>query len=332
LLPANYAGGAVTVYTGFEGDANGSGGVSATDYTLVGRIVAGLNTITDPGQFMRVDSAPRSTKGNGSITGADWTQTGRYVLGLDPIQPIGGSAGSAPSQSIPGIEFLSQGGEVAAQGNSDRTLRLVGAQAQVGEIVQIPVEFEAYGDENTVAFSLSFNPANLEYVSVASTAAMPQGAQALLNASNHSLGRIGVLIGVPPGATFTPGAHHLLVLTLRVKSAGNDPLTVVFNDSPVLREIVSSDAEVLPGNYVNASILVHNAQLALKLDVSQISDAGTRLTMTATPAQSYQILVSTNLTDWTELTTVVASSTGFVEAWDSEAKQHSIRFYRAVTQ
>ena len=54
--------------------------------------------------------------------------------------------------------------------------------------------------------------------------------------------------------------------------------------------------------------------------------------MGGTPGRSYQFMVSTNLADWTVLTTVTATSTGLVEALDPEAKQHPIRFYRAVAQ
>ena len=109
-------------------------------------------------------------------------------------------------------------------------------------------------------------------------------------------------------------------------------LGIAFNESPVLREFVSADAEVLPGDYVNTSILVGGLQNVLKLDVSQITGGGTRLTMNGAPDRSYQIMISANLSDWTVLTTVTASSTGLVEAWDPEAKHHQIRFYRAVAQ
>jgi hypothetical protein len=100
----------------------------------------------------------------------------------------------------------------------------------------------------------------------------------------------------------------------------------------VQREFVSRDAEVLPGDYLNAAIQVGGLQNVLNLDVSQIAGGGTKLTMNGTPGRSYQILVSNSLSDWTALTTVTASATGLVEAWDSEAKKHSTRFYRAVAQ
>ncbi|MCU0786346.1 MAG: hypothetical protein MUF81_20340 [Verrucomicrobia bacterium] len=336
LLPANYIGGTVTVYTGFEADANNSGGVSAADYTLVGRIVAGLSTITDPGQFMRVDCAPRSTKGNGSISASDWTQTGRYVVGLDPITQIGGLGGSTQSPAIAGsaqtVKLSGRKGEVSAQGFSGRTLRLVGTNAEVGATVQLPVELVASGDENAVSFSATFDPANLEFLSAASGSGLPSGAQVLLNTTNRSAGQVGVLIGAGPGKVFAAGAHEVLVLTMQVKSAGNGTLGIAFCDSPLSREFVSADAEVLSGDYVSTSILVGGVPNVLKLDASQITDGGTRLFMNGTPDRTYQIMVSTNLSNWTVLATVTASSTGLVEARDPEAKKHPIRFYRSAAQ
>ena len=230
------------------------------------------------------------------------------------------------------VEFSGDGGKVSGQGGSDRVLQLVGTEAQVGATVQVPVEFVAAGDENAVAFSVSFDPANLEYVSAVSGTGLPSGAQVLLNTGNDSAGRVGVLIGVSPGAAFTTGTHEVLVLSLRIKSAGNGSLTVAFNDSPVQREFVSTDAEELSGDYLNASIVVSSVQPTLKLDVSQISNTGTRLILNGAPDQSFQIMVSTNLVDWNVLTTVTSASTGMVEAWDPEAKQYPIRFYRAVAQ
>jgi hypothetical protein len=331
LLPANYLNGVVTVYTGFEGDANGNRSVTPIDYTLVGRIVAALSPITDPGQFMRVDCSPRATSGNGIISAVDWTQTGRYVVGLDPIQPIGGLGGAAQGQAQPGSAELT-GGELSAQGLSDRALRLIGSATEVGQTVQVPVELVAEGNENTVSFSVSFDPAGLEYLSTAFGNGLPSGAQVILNTNGCSAGRFGALIGGQPGMALASGIRQLLVLSFRTKTAGDGTLEIRFADSPVLREIVSTDAQVLAGDYVNASILVGGGLLnVLKLDVSQITDAGTKLTMMGAPSGTCQILVSSNLVDWSELSTVTGNSSGLVEVWDSQAKHHPMRFYRAVT-
>ena len=268
VLPANYIGGAVKVFTGFEGDANGDGNVAATDWTLIGRLVAGLSTVTDPGQFMWADCAPRSTKGDGHITATDWTQAGRYVVGLDPIQTIGGSGGLAGSLSL-----AAKPADLTPKDQSGRSLRLVGTGAEAGTVVQVPAEVIASGDENTLAFSVTFVPSDLEFVSAVPGSGLPPGAQVILNTNNAAAGRVGALIGLTPGAAFAAGTHQVLVLSLRVKpDKGN--LEVAFSDSPVWRQFVSVHAEALPGDFINATIIAGPVDNTLQLDLSRINDLG----------------------------------------------------------
>jgi hypothetical protein len=324
LLPANYIAGAVSVFTGFEGDADGDGSLSPNDWTLVGLFVAGLRTNPPPDQFMRMDCAPRSTKGDGQLSAADWTQAGRYVLGLDPIETIGG-----PGEPLGSLTFAAKATARDLEGQTGRALRLIGTGAEAGTIVQVPVEMTGLGDENTLGFSVTFDPAELDFVSAVPGSGLLSGAQLILNTKNAAAGCLGVLIGAPPGEAFGAGTNQVLVLSLRVKP-GKGPVEVAFGDSPVRRQFVSADAEVLSGDFINAVIILGTMENILQLDVSQINDAGARLSMSGTPGRSYQIMVSTNLTNWTVLTTVTATSTGLVEASDAEAKQYSMRFYRAV--
>ena len=86
-LPSLFAAGSVTIpYLGYEGDVaplpNGDGAVTLIDWVQVGRFVAGLDTITNTGEFQRADCAPRATYGDGQLTVADWVQAGRYAAGL----------------------------------------------------------------------------------------------------------------------------------------------------------------------------------------------------------------------------------------------------------
>ncbi|MCL4786974.1 MAG: cohesin domain-containing protein, partial [Verrucomicrobia bacterium] len=333
LLPVNYASGTVTVFTGFEADANNDGLVALEDWVLVGRIAAGLTPVADPGQFMRVDCAPRTTKGDGGVDLVDWVQAGRYAAGLDPVQSIGGAGSAAPQFLGESVELFRPSedeGGVSAQGSPGRVLRLIGAHANVGDTVEVPVELVGIGDENGVSFSVTFDPASLEFLFATSGGGLPSGSQVILNRKNVSEGRVGVMIALPPGETFADGTHQVLVLSLKVKAAGSGSLELAISNGPVQRGFVSAEAESLAGDYINASIIVGGAQHVLRLDVTQITETGTKLFMNGMPGQPYQILVSSNLVDWTVLTTVTASSTGLVEAWDADAKEHPIRFYRAV--
>ena len=94
-LVAGYQSAYVASISGFEGDVDGDGKLTASDWTLMGRIILGLDASPSGEKFMRSDCAPRldgtSEKlGDKVLNAADWTQTGRYVLGLDPVTAIGG--------------------------------------------------------------------------------------------------------------------------------------------------------------------------------------------------------------------------------------------------
>jgi len=95
-LPAGFQSAYVTSISGLEGDIDGDGKLTAADWTLMGRIILGLDPAPTGEKFMRADCAPRlnSSKnlqlGDKVFNAADWTQVGRYVLGLDPATTIGG--------------------------------------------------------------------------------------------------------------------------------------------------------------------------------------------------------------------------------------------------
>jgi hypothetical protein len=96
LPQTGFAAGVVTPLSGYEGDINGNGAVSVTDWVKIGRIVAGLDPKPTGADFLKTDCAPRLNTdgslrlGNGSLSVADWVQAGRYAAGLDPLTPVGG--------------------------------------------------------------------------------------------------------------------------------------------------------------------------------------------------------------------------------------------------
>ncbi|MEQ1923641.1 MAG: hypothetical protein ABL952_14130, partial [Pyrinomonadaceae bacterium] len=85
---------------GFEADvaprSNGDGAILSTDVTQIRRFVSGLDMpSTEPNEFQRTDSAPRSTLGDGALNSSDVVQARRYAGGLDPLTAAGGPAVAA---------------------------------------------------------------------------------------------------------------------------------------------------------------------------------------------------------------------------------------------
>jgi hypothetical protein len=215
VLAANYIGGNVTIpFLGFEGDVsplpNGDGRVTIADWVQVGRFVAGLDTITNAGEYQRADCAPRSTLGNGAITITDWVQAGRYAAGLDPLTPAGG-----PTQDQGG----GFGAMKASPGSTSRTVAVGNSTVQSGQICQVPVILNSQGNENALGFSLKFNQAILTF-SGATLGAGATGATLNVNTNQAAAGGdLGVALALPAGSSFAAGSQEVARLTFLVSTS-----------------------------------------------------------------------------------------------------------------
>jgi len=252
-LPANYAGGAVTITTGFEADVaprpNGNGSVTATDLVQAGRFVAGLDTPAPGGEFQRTDCAPKETRGNGSLTITDLVQAGRYAAGLDPLAPAGGPTG--PS-AFSANTLLTRAFPDSAAG--PRTLRVLNANLQRGQQGAVIIELDAQGNENTVGFSLSFDPAQLQYVSAA-IGSGSTGATLISNSGQSSTGRLGFVISLPAGQSFTAGSRQITTITFNSTTGGSAGFTeIAFGDQPVQREVSDVGANALQTAYAKGTV------------------------------------------------------------------------------
>ena len=265
-LSASYSPATVTIAAGFEGDVaprqnGGNGAVTEDDWTQAGRYAAGLETAIAGSEFRRADTAPRATLGNGVITVADWVQTGRYAAALDPIVPSGGPTGltglqvadcgprigKSLSEGVCDFEALTRSTRFAFRNlqTAARMVRVVNTTARRGQPVNVTIEYDAQGDENAFGFSLNFNPAQLSFVNAATGA---DAGHAVINVNNLQTvqGRVGIALALAAGQTVAAGTKKLVTVTFTV--AANSPVNsipITFGDQPVVREVVSANAEVL---------------------------------------------------------------------------------------
>ena len=133
-----------------------------------------------------------------------------------------------------------------------RAARSFGTTATAGANLAVPVQMDALGDENTVAFSLAFNPSLLTLDSVSAGSGLPPGAQFFLNTNSAGSGQIGVLIGLASGQTLTAATDQLLVVGFTANSSITNVTTnttIAFTDSPVTREIDSVNVQILSATY-----------------------------------------------------------------------------------
>jgi uncharacterized protein (TIGR03437 family) len=282
---------------GFEADVaprpNGNNGqVTVADWVQTGRFAAGFDTPALGSEFQRADCAPRDTRGNGSITISDWVQAGRYAAGLDPIVAAGGP--TAPTQlQIADCGLRIDCASAAAQ--QARAIRVASATLPRGQQGALSIEMDAQGNENALGFSLSFDPAQLSFVS-AVLGADANGASFNINSFQAANGKLGFALALPAGQTLAAGQRRLFTLTFTaVSSAAGNTAQLTFGDQPVTREVVNPNAEILTTNFAVGTINLARALAsvsAASFSASELAPAaiiaafGTNLATTVQTANS----------------------------------------------
>ena len=137
-----------------------------------------------------------------------------------------------------------------------RALRLVNVTTPPGSTVNLSIELVSQGNENSLGFSLNFDPTQLVFVS-ATQGADATNASLVVNggaATDH----VGIAEVLPAGTAFSTGVHPAVTVTFSVPATGNLPSTEVkFDDFPVLREVVNTDASsFLPTAYSSGMVTV----------------------------------------------------------------------------
>jgi uncharacterized protein (TIGR03437 family) len=209
------------------------------DFTLV---INGANFVS--GSKARWNGAERATtfvsatQLRAVILASDIAATGAGAVTVFNPTPGGGASGAL---------------NVSITANT-RALRLVATSGAPGAPISVPLEMTAAGNENAVAFSLTFDPAALANPQIA-LAAGASGATLTFNDAQAAQGRLGVLIAQPPGNAFAPGARQIAVVTFNV--AANPPANstdVGFGDQPTQRQTASPDAFPLPTTFTGATL------------------------------------------------------------------------------
>jgi hypothetical protein len=238
-LPATYSNGSLTLSaSALEGDVFGNGTVLLSDWVQEGRLVAGLDTITNMSEFQRADCAPRATSGDGFITVADWVQVGRYAAGFDPPTYVSnrtttGTLSNASSASR--ILSLSP----VAQGLLTNTVNL---------------QLAAQGSENALSCSVAFDPTSLGFLG-ASLGAGIVGALLDVNTNQIDAGELGLALALSPGSAIPAGLQTMVQLSFL--SIGYSNTTALsLGDVPVPRQVADTNAAKLPVSFQNTSLAV----------------------------------------------------------------------------
>lgn len=251
-LPANYLDGAVTFAQGFEADVTprpagkNNGTLMITDFTQVGRFVAGLDVPNQLNEFQRADCAPRVSLGNGVLDVADFTQAGRYVAAVDAVNPAGGQTSSSFAQ-IMQIRKIEESSFAVPT-----VVRVVNINASAGNQVFVTIAADAQGTENGFGFTLNYDSTKLS-APLVTKGADTQNATLIPNVMQT--GKVGVVLGMPFGEAIPVGTRHLV--TVRFNVAANAPAGLTpleFGDLPVTRAVSDVDANPLQSAFQDGAV------------------------------------------------------------------------------
>jgi hypothetical protein len=250
-VPAIFTPATITIQ-GYEADVaprpngNNNGQVTVTDWTQVGRFVAGLDAAAVGSEYQRADCAPRATLGDGRLTASDYTQAGRYAVGLDPVVAAGGPTGPPAAALAAAFDAELRRNNF---GEEPRLLRAID-EGSSGAMHSFAFDLDAHGVENAVSFSLSFDPRRWRFVS--STAGADAGeASIIINDDEAAAGRLGVVIALPAGQALIAGARRIAIVNFELLSDDRDNHrlragSIEFSDYPAPREVADVEANPLP--------------------------------------------------------------------------------------
>ncbi len=136
-----------------------------------------------------------------------------------------------------------------------RTLRVVNKNAAQG--ASVVIEMDAQGNENALQFSLSFDPALLTFSEAVHGKDFGNNGTLTVNKSLAAQGKVGFLLVLNAGQTFSAGKRELLVLTFKTTGAETQQTaTISFGDAPLSRLIGGVNASTLPADYISGSVTI----------------------------------------------------------------------------
>lgn len=222
------------------------------------------------------------------LHGVDLAGETNATLSLGPL-----SASDAGRYSvIVANEFgsaASRQATVTVEGPAIAQVAVEAVESFSGGAVEVPVWLVGVGDENTLAFSLEFDPEILTWSAVSNGVAVGPDASLIVNTSDAAQGRIGLLFSQAPGATFAVGSNHLATLHFQAVSGLSAPTTtpIEFGNQPVIPTLLSTEIRPLAVTYLPGSVTL---------------DAGLEADLSPTPNGDRTLSIE----DWSRVAQIVA--------------------------
>jgi hypothetical protein len=195
-------------------------------------------------------SATALTDANGNYNFPNLPSGGNYLvtptLSGNVFEPANLSFANL-AQNVSNADF------VASTGTQQRKVRIAaGVDVVPGNSVIVPIEIFAQGNENSIGFSLNYD-ANLLSNAQVSLGADAAAASLITNVSQP--GKIGVLISLPAGQTFTAGTRQIVNLSFLTVQTNLFSTLLTFGNQPVGKEIADQNANVLPAAWEDGVLM-----------------------------------------------------------------------------
>jgi hypothetical protein len=137
-----------------------------------------------------------------------------------------------------------------------RLFRLPSSGIAPGNVLTLPVDFFAQGDEHSLQFSLQYKAQVLDLLR-AELGPEASSARLHLDYSKAKDGLLGVTLELPEGESFQPGNNRLLNLSFDVEeNASNGAVSVDFADEPVVRNVRDVSSKALLAGYTAGTVMV----------------------------------------------------------------------------
>jgi uncharacterized protein (TIGR03437 family) len=138
-----------------------------------------------------------------------------------------------------------------------RAVRATTVGASPNTTASIPIELIAQGDEHSLSFSLTFDPAVLGNPR-AEVGADASGATLTANSTEAAMGRFGITLVLPAGQRFLPGNRQIAVVSFSVASGTGATSTMVgFGNQPVTQQVADSNATALSATWAPGLVAIN---------------------------------------------------------------------------
>jgi hypothetical protein len=204
----------------------------------------------------------------------------------------------------------------------------------IGGTAIVPVQMQAVGDEESVSFSLVFDP------SLIATPRLTPGAdggaaQLLADTTEVANGRLGIRIVQPAGQSMVAGrGREILRVLFDINAAAPDGVITPlgFVDEPISKAGLGTNGAPVTILFAAGSLTLQN--VSTRVQANRLPEGQLHLLINGLAGRTYLIESSTNLwiPDWEPLSTNETSLGGVLEFIDPRPLDSAQRFYRTRFQ